>query len=145
MTTEELEQTRKRTDVVDVNNANVVLTFVLFLFLPYLIFFGLLMLLTGEVSIVLLYGAVTAGQDMAVFKAWVIGTFVLSIAAAVILTLYRTEKYFAGRMEQQSKRSLRGGSATQHFVIESPEEVEESEASKARHASLDSVVGAKDQ
>jgi len=145
MTTAELEQTRKRTDVVDVNNINIGLTFVLILILPYLLFFGMLMLLTGEVNITLLYAAVTAGHDMAIVKAWVIGIFVLSVVSAVILTLYRTERYFAEHLSHRSTPSSRGGSATPHFVIETPEEVEETEASKARHAGLESVVGAKEQ
>jgi len=140
MTPIQLEQGREPTEIIDVNMA---WTLLLFLVLPYVLFFGLLMLLTGQVDLLLLYRSVMHDDATAVFKAWVIGIFTLMSLGAFFLTAYRTEKYIADHMEAKSeppKPAAGGGSVSPHFVIESAETVEASEAAKSRHRELDNVL-----
>jgi hypothetical protein len=141
MTPTQFEQGRRRNDKI---NINMIGTFVVFLMLPYVFFFGLLMLLTGQVDLVLLYNSVMHNHDMAVFKAWLIGLFTLASVGGFFLTAYRTEKYIADRIGQTPKppeHTPHGGSVPTHYVIESGETLEASEATKARHSELEGVIG----
>ena len=138
MTPTQLEQGREPTETVDVN---MVWTFLLFLVLPYVLFFGLLILLTGQIDLGLLYRSVMHDDAAAVFKAWVIGTFTLSSLGAFFLTAYRTEKYIARHIDFTSKPPKpAGGSVAPYFVIESGESVEASEETKSRHRELNGML-----
>ena len=141
MTPTELEQGRKPTTIIDVNMVG---TFLLFLLLPYIFFFGLLMLLTGQIDIVLLYNSVVNNNSMVVFKAWVIGFFTIASISAFFLTAYRTEKYIADHIRRTSnppKPTGRSGTLPTHYFIETGGTVEASEESKSRLRELDDVIG----
>ena len=141
MTPAELEQGHRETTV----NINMVLVFAFFLILPYILFFGLLMLLTGQIDVLLLYSAVMQKNDPVVIKAWVIGMFVLSVASTAYVSIYRTEKYLVRRLSHHSGGSVGSAKVPESFVMESPEKVEETEESKTRHSGLGNVIDDKDQ
>ena len=138
MTPVQLAHERVPQSDVDVNLG---VTFAVLLILPYALFFGLLMLVTGEPNLALLYDAVTAGRDMVVVKAWIIGFFVLSVVAAAVLTAYRTERYVAEHLSPAPRKRQHGSRAAEYFVIESDDAAETPEEAKARHAGLERVVG----
>ncbi|MEJ2501210.1 MAG: hypothetical protein P8Y65_08860 [Campylobacterales bacterium] len=70
---------------------NPFLVFVFFLTAPYLLFFLLLMLVTGQFDVVLLAEAVWERDWDAYMKTWVIGTFVLSVGR-LRSTLFRPRR-----------------------------------------------------
>ena len=140
MTPTELEQERRQANIV---NVNLVGTFLLFLMLPYIFFFGLLMILTGQIDIILLYQSVMDNNSMVVFKGWVIGFFTIVSVSAFFLTAYRTEKYITDRFKQvppPEKKQRVGGSVPTHYIIESDGAVEASEETEIRMNELNDVI-----
>lgn len=121
-------------------DVNPFLVFVIVLVVPYLLFYILLMLVTGEINIVLLYKSVMSQNHTALLKTWVIGTFVLAVASSIFTALYRTGSYFTHHRQTRSQFHKQ-----KSFVIESAEHVEEAEATKTRHAALENVVGSREQ
>ena len=136
--------------ISDEININPLYIFLLLFITPYLLFFLMLMLITGQSDIELLYLSVMNESNMTVIKAWVIGSFVLSVAGTLFFSSYRTTDYVVRRF--QKNRSLaQSGSVLpvepSHFVIEevhhddTPDSQSESEHSPQRYARLDSVIG----
>ena len=125
-------------------------TFLLLFVTPYVLFFAMLMLITGQTDIQLLYYSVINESDTAVVKAWVIGSFVLSVLGTLFFSGYRTTDYLARRI-RAGHEEARSGSILpvepDHFVIEEvlhDEETnynEEENRSPERYARLDSVIG----
>jgi len=133
MTAVELEQIRRVDDTV---RFNPLLVFIFLLAAPYILFFGLLMLVTGETDIALLIEAVWGGAWTVYMKTWVIGTFVLAVGGALFFSGYRTERYLIDRLFRGRRKG--GGSVLphRHYVIESHEE----KRSGTRYAGLNDVM-----
>ncbi len=134
-------------DDVDINPFY---TFILLFITPYVLFFAILMLITGQTDIELLYYSVMNESDTAVIKAWVIGSFVLSVLGTLFFSGYRTTDYIARRI-RAGREEISGGSVLpvepDHFVIEEvahdeeTEPEEETPRSPERYARLDGVIG----
>ena len=147
MTVADYESTRVHSgESVEVNPLTM---FVLLLVMPYLLFFGLLMLLTGQTDIVLLFDSVVRESQTVYMKAWIIGTFILSVLGALWVSGYRTTNFITQRITGSRKR--RGGSVGEpvpmHYVFEETphEEADPSESTPQRYARLDSVITDKDR
>jgi hypothetical protein len=122
---------------------NPFLVFVFFLTAPYLLFFLLLMLITGQFDVVLLAEAVWERDWDAYMKTWVIGTFVLSVLSALFVSGYRTERYLVQHFSHPSKPRVPNASnpSAARYVIE-PDTDEDSEA---RYSGLGDAMERKEQ
>jgi len=121
---------------------NPFLIFVFFLTAPYILFFLLLMLMTGQVDIVLLAQAVWERDWDAYMKTWIIGTFVLAVLCALFVSGYRTERYFVRLFSHHPKPNTPGtpNASTARYVIESDTE----EESKERYTGLGDAMERKE-
>ena len=135
--------------IVDEVSINPFYTFLLLFVTPYIVFFLLLMLVTGQTDIELLYTSVINESNAAILKAWVIGSFVLSMIGSLFFSGYRTTDYIARRL--RANKPMEGGSVLpvepSHFVIEEvqhdlPETTTETMEHPAaeRYARLDSAI-----
>ena len=135
------------TDELDINP---VYTFLLLFVTPYVLFFLMLMLITGQSDIELLYLSVMNESNTTILKAWVIGSFVLSITGTLFFSGYRTTDYIVRRLQKNANPAQSGSVLPvepTHFVIEevhhgdAPDSHDESDPSPERYARLDSVIG----
>lgn len=132
MTAAEFRHPRARGETVSFNPF---LLFVLLLITPYLLFFSLLMLVTGELNLSLLAESVWQGEWSVYMKTWVIGSFVLSVLGALFFGGYRTERYLTRHRAVRRTRP-RPAPHEHHYVIEAvPEPVD-----ATRYADLDDAM-----
>ncbi len=134
MTTYEQSRLQQQIDI------NPFMIFVIFMLLPYLLFFTLLVLLTGQHDLMLLYASVIDVSDTVYFKAWMIGSFLLSCSAAMILGGQRTKAYLLALWVKNRPMHLSEIKTEQEqcFLIEElpnqPEKIPE------RHRELESIL-----
>lgn len=124
----ELEQSRMKGGTVSVNPF---LLFLMLLAAPYVLFLGLLVLVTGELDLFLLAETVWQGEWNAFVKTLVIGSFVLALLGALTFGGNRTERYLLRRRTAHTvaPRLTRHNS---HYVIEDAPEPED----ETRYAGL---------
>lgn len=143
MTAAEFEHIHHPQDNV---NVNPLMLFLLLLVMPYVLFFGLLMLVTWQFDLVLLYESVMQVSGAAYIKAWVIGSFLLAFLGALLLSGYRTRSYLSEHLHTaKPQRPVRQNTAAVpngHYTIE--ELPHEDAAAETRHSELDSVISEDD-
>ena len=137
MTSAELEHFNHQQDEVEVNPF---MLFMLLLIMPYVLFFGLLMLITWQFNLALLYESVVQVSGTVYIKAWVIGSFVLAFLGALLLSGYRTKSYLSEQLLAAKPQQLTRQSAAPkgHYTIE--ELPQEEGAVEARHSQLERVI-----
>lgn len=139
MTAVEFEHINNLQDKVSINP---LMLFVLLFVMPYVLFFGLLMLITWQFNLVLLYESVMQVSGAAYIKAWVIGSFLLAFAGALLLSGYRTKSYLSEHLlaakPQRLVRQKAAAISNVHYTIE--ELLHEDAAAEARHSELESVI-----
>jgi hypothetical protein len=119
---------------------NPVTTFLFLLITPYILFFALLMLLTGQYDLPLLYTSVIQVSGTAYVKAWIIGSFLLAVIGTVVLSGYRTKTYVIERMAYKRPRNtpFKLQKDSSHFSIE---ELPSEQASiPSRHVKLERIL-----
>jgi hypothetical protein len=128
MTATQLEHSRMKGGTVSVNPF---LLFLMLLVAPYVLFLGLLVVVTGELDLFLLAETVWQGEWNAFAKTWIIGSFVLALLGALTFGGYRTERYLLRRRSAHTvaPRLARHNS---HYVIEDEPEPED----ETRYADL---------
>ncbi|GEM_PF-2805109 len=132
-------ETIEEDDGVDINPF---LVFVLLFVSPYLLFYLLLALVTGQTDPQLLYFSVVNESNAALVKAWVIGTFVLSLLGTLWFSAKQTTQYLETRFSSPVPEAPKEEPA--HFVIEEHDD-SESEGPSSRYARLDSHIDDKDR
>lgn len=121
-------------------NINPLMLFVILFITPYVLFFGLLMLITWQFNLALLYESVVQVGGTAYIKAWVIGTFLLAFFGALLFSGYRTKTYLSEHLLATKPQQLptQKPMSYEHYTIE---ELPHDEAAvEARHLELDSVI-----
>lgn len=111
-------------DTPDEVSVNPLKVFFLILTLPYALFLGVLMLLTGETNPFTIFNAVVTESNSVYFKSWVIGTFALAMVGTMFVSMRKTGKIINDKLiEKKEEKRVGGGSVAPassqvHFVIE---------------------------
>lgn len=86
---------------------------------PYLLFFLLLMLLTGNTDFILLYESIMQESNAVLLKTWIIGSFVLAILGTFYITTQQT-KQLLKLQRQQAREAKFNATRNKHagFTIE---------------------------
>lgn len=137
MTAAQYERMHQPKEDVDVNP---VTTFILLLVAPYILFFGLLMLLTGQFDLPLVYTSVIQVSGTVYIKAWVIGSFLLAVTGTVLLSGYRTKTYVVEQITRKQTRQSPTPTLQQtaHFSIE--ELPSDQARTPSRHIELERIL-----
>ncbi len=98
-------------------NVNPFAIFLLLFITPYLLFYALLVLITGEVSLAILYNAVSSEDNTALLKTWIIGSFLLSIVGTAVISGASISRSIKRKISVQNRHSGLSKSDP-HFVIE---------------------------
>lgn len=105
-----------------------------------MLFFTLLMLLTGQHDLFLLYTSVLEVSNTVYLKAWMIGSFLLACCSALLLGGYRTKIYLLGLWIQNRSMHFTQNKSDpdQYFLIE--ELPDDPEKVPDRHRELESIL-----
>jgi len=128
-------------DPSDYVELNPFVVFLILFIVPYLLFFGLLMLVTGQTDAMLLYASVVNESNDALIKAWVIGTFALSVVGTLWFSGVQTKQLIQSHLKKSHELvpdSQKTGQT--HFVIEQTDDSSVGQLSSKRYARLDSFI-----
>ncbi len=129
----------------DLIELNPIIVFTTLFVAPYVLFFLLLMLITGQTDPQLLLYSVLTESDTAVIKTWVIGSFILAVLGTLWFSGVQTKRViFRWFVKYEEPAATSVKSSAPHYVIEETDSDEHGgPLSPKRYARLDSTLDAK--
>lgn len=122
---------------VDINPF--VLFFVIMI-IPYMLFFGFLMFLTGQLDLTLLFTSVIQVNNTVYFKTWLIGSFLLTCCSALLFSGYRARLYLLARWIQNRTKSRNENISKPSHFYSIEELTNTSEETPERHRELEHIL-----
>ncbi len=106
-------------------DVNIFVVFLLLFVTPYILFYTLLVLITGEADLIMLYEAVNSESNMAFIKTWIIGSFILSFIGSMLISGAKIGKSVKKRVSRMRSASVAKDSSQQpHYTIETSDKTD---------------------